>query len=415
MDLHFTIHAQEDIEYIQLLKHETKNKVLEVALSIGLKSIQMSEVNLDCHSYINPIRKIISDTMDGQFEQINDISEKLDNLMHIKSNSSRKGNLSENICRSLLNKKYPQWVFNDVSHENYQGDCRAIESPIGSVLYEFKYYETNINREQISKFHRDLEYTGINYGVFVSNTSGIVGKKNIEWEMKDKKLIIYVSNMGMNGYGCILGTELLLALVENNIHQKDEKWILYQNIELTDIIDNLIDSIDMYKNNIENISKHKYLIRDHRDKLNSLTDHLEKSIFQIELDSEYTFRKIVNLVETIQNGKTALKKLTSNQDFLETIEKKYRILFQKCIQIMEIHNYDIYLKDKELFIQKNEKLITYSKTYKSRVELIFPIYNTHISVNITYEKIKNNESIIELKDNPKIWEYIQNKISLIAN
>ena len=34
----------------------------------------------------------------------------------------------------------------------------------------------NINRDQIYKFHRDLEYTGIKYGIFVSNTSGIVGK-----------------------------------------------------------------------------------------------------------------------------------------------------------------------------------------------------------------------------------------------
>ena len=411
MELRFTIHAQEDIEYIQSMDNDKKNQLLETALSIGLKSIQMSEVNLDCHSYIDPIQKIVSDTIHIQSNQIHQIDEKLNNLMHIKSNSSRKGDLSENICRSLLNQKYPQWVFNDVSQENYQADCRAIESSIGPILYEFKHYETNINREQISKFHRDLEYTGINYGVFVSNTSGIVGKKNIEWEMEGKKLIIYVSNIGMNGYGCILGTELLLALVENNIHQKDEKWILYQNYELSDILDHLIDSIDMYKNNIEQISKHKYLIQDYRTKLNTLTDQLEKSIFQIELDSNLTFKKIMNLVESINSEKKVLQKLTVDEDFLTTIEnKKHKSLFQQCIQISQMKEHDIYLKDKELIIQKDDRMIAYTKTLKTRLELIFPIYNKLISVDLTYERIKKNEIIIELKDNHQLWDYILKKL-----
>ena len=62
--------------------------------------------------------------------------------------------------------QYPQWEITDVTHVGHEGDCRA-KSPIGEILYEFKSYDTNVNREQLQKFYKDLETTGINLGIFV--------------------------------------------------------------------------------------------------------------------------------------------------------------------------------------------------------------------------------------------------------
>ena len=135
------------------------------------------------------------------------------------------------ICISWILSGLVDGTFINISQESYEGDCRAFETPVGQILYEFKSYDHNVNRDQISKFIRDLDHTNIQYGIFVSNTSGIVGKKNIEWEIINNKLVIYVSNMGLNGYGCILGTELLLSLIEINILDKDKNWLMYQNIE----------------------------------------------------------------------------------------------------------------------------------------------------------------------------------------
>ena len=56
--------------------------------------------------------------------------------------------------------------FKDVSRQGYEGDCRAFETPVGQILYEFKSYDHNVNREQIYKFIRDLDHTNIKYGVF---------------------------------------------------------------------------------------------------------------------------------------------------------------------------------------------------------------------------------------------------------
>ena len=222
MEINLTITNLEDIQYLENIRLDDKNDILKTALTIGLKSIQMSEMKLDCHSYIDPIKKLINDSNNDHNDLLTDIDHKLNDLLHLKNNSNRKGKLSEELCIQLLNKKYPKWSFINISQESYEGDCRAIETEIGQILYEFKCYDTNINRDQIHKFYRDLEYTGIKYGIFVSNTSGIVGMKNIDWEIKDNKLLVYVSNMGMNGYGCIVATELLLALISINIFDKEK-------------------------------------------------------------------------------------------------------------------------------------------------------------------------------------------------
>ena len=74
--------------------------------------------------------------------------------------------------------------------------------------------------------------------------------------------------MGLSGYGCILGTELLLSLIDINILEKDKNWLLYQNYELEDLIKNISESIDSLRNNIESYTKHRELINEQRIKIN---------------------------------------------------------------------------------------------------------------------------------------------------
>ena len=191
MNINLQILNKEDIQYIKNVSENKQEDILRTAISIGLKSIQMSEVRMDCHSYIDPIREIITESSIENKDKINTIDEKLDTLLNIKTNSSRKGRLSENLCYRQLIINYPNWEFIDVTQVGHEGDCRAKNTPIGEILYEFKSYDTNVNREQINKFYKDLETTGIKYGIFVSNSSCIVCKKNIEWDLINDTLIIY--------------------------------------------------------------------------------------------------------------------------------------------------------------------------------------------------------------------------------
>lgn len=413
MNLNITIHNEEDIEYLKNIDDKRIDDILRTSISIGLKSIHMSEVNMNCHSYIDPIKDIVEESTDYQNEKILGIENKLNDLLHIKTNSSRKGQLSEDLCRSLLNKQYPQWSFIDVSQEGYNADCRAFETPVGQILYEFKSYEYNVNREQITKFIRDLEHTNIKYGIFVSNTSGIVGKKNIEWEIINDKLVVFVSNMGLSGYGCILGTELLLSLIEINILDKDNNWLLYQNYELEDLLNNISHNIDSLRNNIESYTKHRELINEQRIKINQSIDILERSSFNCLLELNETYESIIKNIENIRCNKECIKDEFIKEDFLEKLgenNEKNKKLFEKLLKISG--NLHVLTKEKELIFLKDKEIICFSKTLKSRLEIVFPIKGDSVHFNPQYEKIKGMEIFIELKDNLEIWKIIENRIKI---
>ena len=68
--------------------------------------------------------------------------------------------------------------------------------------------------------------------------------------------------------------------------------------------------------------------------------------------------------------------------------------------------------NENLFILNKDKLICYTKILKSKIDLLFPIYNNNIQINLNYEKIKGNEIIIELKDEIEILKLIENRINL---
>ena len=413
MNLNITINNEEDILYLRNIDESKLEDLLRTTISIGLKSIQMSEVNMNCHSYIDPIKDIMEKSTENHNERLFNIDDKLNDLLHIKSNSSRKGQLSEDLCRSLLNKQYPQWSFMDVSQEGYNADCRAFETPVGQILYEFKSYDYNVNRDQITKFIRDLEHTNIKYGIFVSNTSGIVGKKNIEWEIINDKLVVFISNMGLSGYGCILGTELLLSLIEINILDKDNNWLLYQNYELEDLLNNISHNIDSLRNNIESYTKHRELINEQRIKINSSIDVLERSSFNCLLELNETYESIIKNIENIRCNKGCIKDEFIKEDFLEKLgenNEKNKKLFEKLLKITgDLH---VLTKEKELIFLKDKEIICFSKTLKSRLEIVFPIRGESVQFNPKYEKVRGLEIFIELKDNLEIWKIIENRIKI---
>ena len=400
---------EEDIIFLEQFNDEKKDHILRTAISIGLKSIQMSEVNMDCHSYIDPIRNIISESTDENSDKIQEIDNKLDALLHIRTNSSRKGRLAEDLCIHRLIQQYPDWDFVDVTYVGHEGDCRAI-TPIGEILYEFKSYDTNVNKEQLKKFYKDLETTGIKLGIFVSNTSGIVGKKDLEWEIiRGDTLIIYISNTGFNGHGCIMATELLVALMKNNILDSETHWLLYQNYETDEIYRNLIDSMREYRINNELLIKlHKH-VKEHRQKMNLMIDSLESEVFQLSLNTQQTFSTIVGFVDQIKSKHEIIENFNLS-DFISQnkFNDKFILLFTQLDKVLKKLNLTVHLQDNEWIIHKNIEIIAKTKTLKSKIQLVLLKYPEIINeFNPLYEECKDKKLIIELNDNFKIWEIIE--------
>jgi hypothetical protein len=414
MDLSVPIYNEEDIEYIRNLSKEKFDKVIQTALTIGLKSIQMSEVNMDCHSYFDPLKRIIDESGEQNKDKILEIDDKLDALLHIRTNSSRKGRLSEDLCIQRLIQQYPTWDISDVTYVGHEGDCRA-KTPVGEILYEFKSYDTNVNREQINKFYKDLEMTGIKLGIFVSNTSGIVGKKDLEWEIiNGSTLIIYISNTGFNGQGCIMATELLLALVDNNILDHENHWLLHQNYETDSIYQNLVDSLDEYRSNNEMIYKLRKHIKEFRSKNNSMIDGLESEIFHISLNTENTFSKILGLVESIKSKKQINKSFDLDEFILNNnYNDKFIQIFKELYKVLLNLSLTIHICDNEWLIYKDGmEELAHTKTQKSKIQLCISKYPEELeNFCPQYEEFKDKKIIIALNDNYQIWSQVSLRLN----
>ena len=206
------INNKEDIEYINNIKGD-KYKILESALSIGIKALTMTNIEMNGCSYYKPIETIIENNMNKQGTDINHITDILEDLVNLKQNSCKKGRLGELLAINTLIKKYPSWRINDVSGTGHEGDCSIYSDEYGKILYEFKTYTNNVTKDEILKFKKDIDSTNSQYGIFVSHTSGIVGKHMIDIEIYNNKILVYVSNSGLNGHGLELATELLLQLI----------------------------------------------------------------------------------------------------------------------------------------------------------------------------------------------------------
>ena len=281
---------------------------------------------------------------------------------------------------------------------------------IGEILYEFKSYDTNVNKEQLKKFYKDLETTGIKLGIFVSYTSGIVGKKDLEWEIiRGDTLIIYISNTGFNGHGCIMATELLVALMKNNILDSETHWLLYQNYEPDAIYMNLIDSMSEYRMNNELLIKlHKH-VKEHRQKMNLMIDSLESEVFQLSLNTQQTFSKVLGFVDQIKSKHEIIENFNLS-DFISQnkFNDKFILLFTQLDKVLKKLNLTIHLQDNEWIIHKNTEIIAKTKTLKSKIQLVLLKYPEKINeFNPLYEECKDKKLIIELNDNFKIWEIIQ--------
>ena len=413
MNIILHVENEEDIQYLQTLSEEKKDPVIKAALSIGLKSIQMSEVNMDCHSYIDPIREIVSLATSENTDKIQEIDDKLDALLHIRTNSSRKGRLAEDLCIGRLIQRYPEWEFSDVTQVGHEGDCRA-KTPHGEILYEFKSYDTNVNRDQLKKFYKDLETTGLKLGVFVSNTSGIVGKKNLEWEiLGGDTLVIYISNTGFNGHGCIVATELLLALLNNGILDSENYWLLHQNYETDEIYRNLVDTLDDYRRDNESLIKLKKHVKEHRQKVNNLIDALESEVFQLTLNTEQTFSKMLGLVEQIKSKDEILDDFDF-ETFLEgiSLSDKFKDLFRQLHKIIQGLSIDIRLQNDEWILIREGKIVATTKTMKTKLQLIIIEYPTDTFIlNPKYEEFRDKKIILALTDDFRLWEIIQNRLS----
>ena len=79
--IEINIKNTEDIIYLDSINYN--DDILNTALSIGLKAIQMSQTTMTGNSYYEPLRQIIQENSQENHENISKINDMLCDLMNI--------------------------------------------------------------------------------------------------------------------------------------------------------------------------------------------------------------------------------------------------------------------------------------------------------------------------------------------
>lgn len=407
MEISFTIQNKDDIEFLMDFNDDDRDDYIRGALTIGLRSIQMSQSTREGHTYLDPIKELIA----SQKISIDQVTDQISNLLMTKQNSSRKGKLSEVLSIHCLEQYYPTVEFIDMAKTPHSGDCHG-NFPEGKILYEFKDYNGLVGISEIHKFHRDLKSTGIRNGIMISNLSMISGKKRVSWEILDKDTIaVYVAGLGANCIGSVVGTELMRALQEALIYDREKGWILRNKCDLDFYTERFGECVDKLQENLTKLSSFKQTIQDTQSRLSTILDPLRKELWEYDISLRETFRHMVGLRNDISEDHPCHH--FEKEVALDSIDPKHRSLYEKLYNLCE--SYDLSINEVGEWCGYNQRdLIFKTHTTKQKVEIYIRIKNDTINLSLSKESYKETKTgkwiAIVLKDHPDAWDHLESRL-----
>lgn len=184
----FASKPSEEVLHTFLEQFETKTmQLFQTIQNPLLMSVSASEERLtksmqNIHEQTSAQEKM----MEGMYEFINKTKYR---------NSTHKGNASEARLEVILNTLFPSCHIKDTRHIPCSGDFIMEERDSGKprILFENKDYNVNVGSDEVEKFVRDIHAQKC-HGVFISQSSGVAGKKPFQIEIFTQSVAVYVHN-----------------------------------------------------------------------------------------------------------------------------------------------------------------------------------------------------------------------------
>jgi len=165
----------------------------------------------------------------------------------ISQNSTLKGQQGEEFTFKQLNLLFPSSEIQDTHCESGRGDFIVRKDDI-VMMVENKNYSKNVQKSEIDKFYRDLDRESNNdlqCAVLVSMHTGICGREDFEFEVRNNKPILFLHKLSSN----FTNLELAFKFFKLILDQKD---IDLSNKEVAGLFKNIATSI---KRNFKKLKK----------------------------------------------------------------------------------------------------------------------------------------------------------------
>ena len=250
----------------------------------------------------------MKDMFELQRKQYMHLSDNIQKLTGNICTSSLKGKIGERYLEESLKTYFPDYIIETTAHQKHQSDIQIITDSKLKILVESKLYSTTVQKKEIDKFVKDLETTQVDYGIFISLTSGIVGCKRFELKKVKNKNIILIPNAGFENNNHLIYAVLFLE----QLSKLKIEGISYDclNIKCMDIYQSL-QSLDKISNSLLKIKATCFKLKDN---IKIQKNNLIKIIFENEIETKNIIQKFK--LDIYSNLDEFTKKNNLNEDKL---------------------------------------------------------------------------------------------------
>lgn len=179
----------------KMINIEEISQLLETKYNILLTNIQKT-LSINLNSTEERINKNITDLKEFELIKHNNQDKINDNLtiyLNKFKNSTIKGRHCEAKLMSIIQEIYPLAEIIDTSGEGKKCDIMIKRENKPIILIENKTIHNPVDKDDIKKFCRDIEYQKY-CGIMFSQTSNISTKENFQIDIINNLILLYVSN-----------------------------------------------------------------------------------------------------------------------------------------------------------------------------------------------------------------------------
>lgn len=174
------------IEKLKNLEKKTENETIKELLNIIKLQVK---IPVKEQNFIKEL-----DNSFNSHPVINNIKQNLQLLQqNFSGSSSKKGQVTEDILFNNLTNLFSDSEVINTSSISNSGDIQIKKDNKPMILIDSKNFKSNVPKIDIEKFYRDTELNN-SCGILCSSNSGISNRQNLEIDIKDKNIYVFISN-----------------------------------------------------------------------------------------------------------------------------------------------------------------------------------------------------------------------------
>jgi hypothetical protein len=147
-------------------------------------------------------------------EKLDELREKIEQIVIMSSNSTKKGQEGEDWTYNELLRLFPQAMVEDTHAQGGRGDFIIRDKYVGMV--DSKKFKGNVPKRDINKFKADMENNSeYQYGILCATDHGIAAKSDLLLEFVCGKPIVYIHNARINPQKILMACNLCKLILKN--------------------------------------------------------------------------------------------------------------------------------------------------------------------------------------------------------